>query len=69
MDMEELEGILPELGITQTNAEEVYRYKRDMFHQVKPILLNTGTKKMPPPSRRKRRYTIAELDRRAVVYK
>jgi len=69
MDMEELEGILPELGITQANAEDVFLYKRDIFKQERPILLNTGTKKMPPTTRRKRRYTIAELDQRAVVYK
>jgi len=69
MDMEELEGILPEFGMTQTNAEDVYLYKRDIMKQKKPILLNTGTKKMPPTTHRKRRYTIKELDGRAVVYK
>jgi len=69
MDIEELEGILPEIGITQANAEDVYLYKRDILQQKKPILLNTGNKKMPPSTRRKRRYTIQELDQRAVVYK
>ena len=69
VDMEELEGILPEFGMTQTNAEDVYLYKRDILKQKKPILLNTGTKKMPPTTHRKRRYTINELDKRAVVYK
>jgi len=69
MDMEKFEGILPEIGITQANAEDVYLYKRDIFKQKKPILLNTGTKKMPPTTHRKRRFTVRELDRRAVVYK
>ena len=69
VDMEELEGILPEFGITQVNAEEVYLYKRDIFKHKRPILLNTGSKKMPPAQRRKRRYTRDELDRRAVVFK
>jgi len=69
MDMEELEGILPEIGITPANAEDVFLYKRDIFQHKKPILLNTGTKRMPPAQRRKRRYTINELDKRATIFK
>jgi len=69
MDMEELEGILPEIGITPANAEDVFLYKKDIFGHKRPILLNTGTKKMPPAQRRKRRYTVEELDKRATVFK